>query len=411
MQTFSRQYISNVIRRGLNDGSARPFRHLHASTTHQLPRKRTFFSSNVALQQDDSSSNVETQRDVPSPQKRKPIRSPAGKTSLRRVAAEAQRSREKTASKKDASQTREGINRVTAVSVAGQFDMDEVVKVLRSHGFPVDPDVTEFDSDQVIHTRGANNGDIFVFPSGTVVAWSLPEDVVNSMATEILLPAAVDAHINEVERENLEYTKDEKRESSTIKGDVITLGTKASSPAAETSNPRLDTTLAMIAFSSGLARSTKLAVLETMLEKYFESTRPIPTMLSKGSRLPYNRSFMLQKTGQLLELRAQLNHYSELTDSLPDLFWDSRHELGLEGYYDQVGKALDVGVRIRTLNEKMDYAQEIATILRQTLSEKHNIFLEWIIIWLIAIEVVFGMRAIWKELRQERPAEETENAA
>jgi uncharacterized Rmd1/YagE family protein len=54
---------------------------------------------------------------------------------------------------------------------------------------------------------------------------------------------------------------------------------------------------------------------------------------------------MLQKTGELLALRAQLNHYSELTDSLPDLFWDSRHELGLEGYYDQVGKNLDVGVR------------------------------------------------------------------
>jgi uncharacterized Rmd1/YagE family protein len=107
----------------------------------------------------------------------------------------------------------------------------------------------------------------------------------------------------------------------------------------------VDTTLAKIAFSSGLARSTKLAVLETLLGKYFESTRTIPTLLSKGERLPFDRRFMLQKTGELLALRAQLNHYSELTDSLPDLFWDSRHDLGLEGYYDQVGKTLDVGVR------------------------------------------------------------------
>jgi uncharacterized Rmd1/YagE family protein len=135
----------------------------------------------------------------------------------------------------------------------------------------------------------------------------------------------------------------------------------------------LDTTLAKIAFSSGLARSTKLGVLEALLSKYFESTRSIPILLSKGSRLPFNRQFMLQKTGQLLELRAQLNHYSELTDSLPDLFWDTRHELGLEGIYNQVGRALDIGVRIKTLNEKMDYAQEISTILRQTLSEKHSI--------------------------------------
>jgi uncharacterized Rmd1/YagE family protein len=168
-------------------------------------------------------------------------------------------------------------------------------------------------------------------------------------------------------------------------------------------SPKVDTTLAKIAFSSGLARSTKLAVLETMLSKYFQSTKAIPTLLSRGSKLPFNRHFMLQKTGELLELRAQLNHYSELTDSLPDLFWDSKHELGLEGYYDQVGRALDVGVRIKTLNEKMDYAQEIASILRQTMSEKHSIYLEWIIIILIAVEVVFGLRKEWKDWKESHP--------
>lgn len=134
-----------------------------------------------------------------------------------------------------------------------------------------------------------------------------------------------------------------------------------------------------------------------MLRKYFESTRQIPTLLSRGSRLPFKSRFVLQKTGELLELRAQLNHYSELTDSLPDIFWDSRHELGLEGYYDQVGRALDVGVRIKTLNEKMDYAQEIASILRETMSQKHSVDLEWIIIVLIAVEVGFELRRLWKE--------------
>jgi uncharacterized Rmd1/YagE family protein len=144
-----------------------------------------------------------------------------------------------------------------------------------------------------------------------------------------------------------------------------------------------------------------------MLSKYFETTRSIPMLLSNGSKLPFNRKFLLQKTGELLELRAQLNHYSELTDSLPDLFWDSRHELGLEEYYDQVGRALDVGIRIKTLNQKMDYAQEIASILRETLSEKHSIHLEWIIIILIAVEVCFELRREWKE-RKDRWASEKE---
>jgi uncharacterized Rmd1/YagE family protein len=164
-------------------------------------------------------------------QKRKPIRSPAGKTSLRRVAVEAQRSRENTIKRRVAVAEVEGSNRVTAISVADQFNMDAVVRILRSHGFPIDPDGTDFESDQVIHTRGVNNGDIFVFPSGSLVAWSLPEDVVSDLATKTLLPAALNPHMDQMEMEDLEYAEDPKRENSSIKGDIITLGTKPSAQA------------------------------------------------------------------------------------------------------------------------------------------------------------------------------------
>ncbi|KAI9813687.1 MAG: hypothetical protein M1832_006115 [Thelocarpon impressellum] len=232
------------------------------------------------------------------------------------------------------------------------------------------------------------------------------------MVTKTLLPAAENSHVDQLETEDLEYLEDPTRENSSIKGDTITLGTLTQSAAeggeqvfagttASARSGEADTVLAKIAFSSGLARSTKLAVLESLLSNYFESTRTIPTMLSQGSRLPFTRSFILRKTGQLLSVRAQLNLYSELTDSLPDLFWDSRHELGLEGYYDQVGRALDVGVRIKVLNEKMDYAQEIASVLRERLSEKHGLVLEWMIIALITIEVAFEILRLWKE-RMER---------
>ena len=229
MQSFTRQLACPAVRRILNDVHTRPqpLRYLHATAAGQAPRKRNFFSSNAVLQQE-LSETQDSGKDAPPPQKRKPIRSPAGKTSLRRVAAEAQRSRENTLRRTDVVTNAGGNNRVTAVSVADQFDMDAVVRILRSHGFPIDPDDTGFDSDQVIHTRGVNNGDIFVFPSGSLVAWSLPEDVVSDLATKTLLPAAVNPQMDQLEMEDLEYAEDPKRESSNIKGDVITLGTKAS---------------------------------------------------------------------------------------------------------------------------------------------------------------------------------------
>lgn len=315
-----------------------------------------------------------------------------------------------------------------------------MARILKAKGYELDPCKTAMFS-QVLHfempisntksTTGADieapTGDVFVFPSGTLVAWAIPESDVSTLALKTLLPAAENPHLDELETEHLEYLEDPNKASSSIKGDAIVLGTKTQQlkgedgisdgtgdstavtngvdSVADTSTQRsLDNILAKIAFSSGLARSTKLAVLESLLSNYFESTRSIPTMLSRGSRLPFTRSFILQKTGQLLSVRAQLNLYSELTDSLPDLFWDSKHELGLEGYYDQVGRALDVGIRIKVLNEKMDYAQEIASVLREQLSEKHGLHLEWIIILLIAVEVGFEIRHVLKERRDERLA-------
>jgi required for meiotic nuclear division protein 1 len=330
------------------------------------------------------------------------------------VAVEAQRSKDNSLSKiQSAGEGAQTTKAVTAYAVAEQFNLAKADEILRAQGYEPDPFNTGL-YPQVIHIqiplasihRTAKTsakelpptevGDVFIFPSGTLVSWSLPEAFTSYFATRTLLPAAEGLHVNKVEFEDLDYIEDPSREHSSIKGDTITLGTKQDASSSNDSQ-NIDSVLTKIAFSSGFARSTKLAVLETMVLDYFNSTRDIPTLLSRGSRLPYNRSFILRKTGQLLSLRAQLNLYSELTDSLPDLFWDSRHELGLEGYYDQVGRALDVGIRIKVLNEKMDYAQEIASVLRERLSEKHGLVLEWTIITLIAVEVGFEILRLWKE--------------
>lgn len=229
MQIFRRQYSTPAFRRILHDGHPQPLRQLHVSSIVQAPRKRNFFSSNAALQQEANSTKDDAPDSLPPNQKRKPARASPGKTSLRRVAVEAQRSRSSTIRQRDASSSGDGSNRVTAISVADQFDMNAVGRILKSHGFPIDPDGTGFDSDEVIHTRGANNGDIFVFPSGSLVAWSLPEDVASDLATKTLLPAAIDEHVDQVDIEDLEYKEDPTKIHSSVKGDMIILGTKIDS--------------------------------------------------------------------------------------------------------------------------------------------------------------------------------------
>lgn len=424
-------------RRGVLDLTKPPLlRPLHASPIFQRPRRRDFFSSNAALAAQKADANATTRESADESsetlqsRKRKAGASPA-KTSLRRVAVEAQRSKDgKLAKSHRFPDEAASPKLITAYAVAERFDLSRVVEILRSKGYEPDPLSTGL-YPQVVHVQipvssiyrstnpSARNlsssevGDVFIFPSGTVVTWALPEGFTSYFATRTLLPAADQPHVEPIETEDLEYIEDTSREHSVIRGDTIVLGTKPSASSLrqqgldETSGDlrddyqtqTVDTVLTKIAFSSGFARSTKLAILETSLSTYLASTSQIPQLLARGSRLPYSisRRFILRKTGQLLLLRAQLNLYSELTDSLPDLFWDSRHELNLENYYDQVGRALDVGIRIKLLNEKMDYAGEIAQVLRERLSEKHGLFLEWTIIVLIAIEVGFEILRLWKE--------------
>jgi uncharacterized Rmd1/YagE family protein len=309
---------------------------------------------------------------------------------------------------------------VTAYCAAETYNIHVARDLIRKQGgWKIDPWGSRL-FPQVLHLRTKPNttvtgegaeeeGDVFVFPSGCVVTWNVSERLGHNLVERTLVHAAENSHLDRMEAEDLEYLEDSSREDSEVIGDTIILGTKAldsastdhASESHSQDHHETDKTLTKIAFSSALARSTKLAVLENSLTSYFQTTQSIPSSLAQGRKPRFGRAFILRKTGELLHIRAQLNLYSELTDALPDMLWDSPHELGLEGYYEALGRELDVGQRIRLLNERMDYASEIATVLRERLGEKHSHLLEWIIIWLIMVEVVYGSVHLWRE-RQER---------
>lgn len=424
---------------------------------------RAFSASHIQSKKQEQSLRQEQSQPVESAdgvrrqEQRKPARKNSGKTSsLRRVAVEAQRSRGgfvKGKGNKRFVDPDANTKTVTAYCAAEQYSISSAARLVQAQGYEIDPYQTGL-YPQVIHVQTAERpaenkeyqgrGDIFIFPSGTVVTWNVLDSEALGFVENILPAAAEGSHLDLIETEDLEYLEDPSKESSEIIGDTIILGTKAEAQdsdareetairqkhrdgtatnemvfvTADETDQRheVDTILAKIAFSSGLARSTKLAVLESLLSAYQKSTRQIPTILSKGSqfpiqrsKVPFTRSFILRKTGELLSIRAQLNLYSELTDSLPDIFWDSRHELGLGEYYDQVGRALDVSVRIKVLNEKIGFAQEIASVLRESLSEKHGLRLEWAIIALIAVEVVLEFYRHWKDVQERDDPESTES--
>ncbi|KAJ3228504.1 hypothetical protein HDU81_006154 [Chytriomyces hyalinus] len=78
----------------------------------------------------------------------------------------------------------------------------------------------------------------------------------------------------------------------------------------------------------------------------------------------------------------------------------------MENAFSDVSRNLDVRARIAIFNKKLDYANELAEVVRNHLHEEHSLKLEWMIIWLISIaigfETVHYMDRIREKEREKR---------
>jgi required for meiotic nuclear division protein 1 len=144
----------------------------------------------------------------------------------------------------------------------------------------------------------------------------------------------------------------------------------------------------MLPFSNGLADSVRLAHLESSFDTLWNQyINHIPAKLLQSSlSFDANRKKVLKITGLLLEFRASLYNTNIADSTISDLYWDRPD---LEKLYIKMGSILETRRRFIALNRKMDYANELVGVLRAHLNEQHGLKLEWGIITLIAVEVLF----------------------
>lgn len=290
----------------------------------------------------------------------------------------------------------------STISTAERYDFEKCIQLLQSKGFQA----LSLIPDEVISFRynaDGYRGDVMILiQNGTIVNWGFDE----TFATQNILQLVEDARINPLPEESFEtedmdfveiesvnqYEAIQANASSTadiaatlakygttsfLAGDLIVINST------DPDSGMLD----KAAFSSGLARSTNLAVLEKSLEDHISKTRIITEKISKGIKLKLGEAEALKLIGRLFLIRGKLNLYSELIET-PDLYWS---EPQLERTFKQTSKYLDIGPRINILNSKLDYSTDECRAIMSVLNEKKSTFLEWIIIYLITLEIVFEL--------------------
>ncbi|VDM94018.1 unnamed protein product [Onchocerca ochengi] len=144
-------------------------------------------------------------------------------------------------------------------------------------------------------------------------------------------------------------------------------------------------TLERFAFSHGMAASVKVAIWEAQLLEYAEPLAKASKGLSIG-RIPLKRKNVLMQTGTLLSLRHSINLNTNLIDS--DFYWEKQD---LEPYYRMALKHFAVTGRRRMLNAQLDYCSEILKVVNDMQTHNREARLEWMIIYLIVIEVFFAI--------------------
>ncbi|KAG2038892.1 hypothetical protein BDR03DRAFT_933354 [Suillus americanus] len=243
-----------------------------------------------------------------------------------------------------------------------------------------------------------DGGEIFVFSNGSFVCWGLGEGEAQRFAREILTPSEFN-HSNQITYKNSLARK------TRIQGDLIILGRVApleyseNAPTVPPASPALpaDTLLARYTFSQALSRSTALSGLEESLEDYLSSVALLPHSLEKTGKPGLSREALIKKLGALMKFRQGLNLNRENFSDTPDLYWT---EPELEGFFKSMTAALEVKARTNAVNEKITYATEVQSTLRQLLTESSTHRMELVIIALIAVEVVIALIRDGPELWQ-----------
>ncbi|NOT12180.1 MAG: RMD1 family protein [Methylococcaceae bacterium] len=146
----------------------------------------------------------------------------------------------------------------------------------------------------------------------------------------------------------------------------------------ESSDPML-----LFSLSQGMAQSIKLASFETHAITTINNTRYIPNSLAENGKIKLSRRQIAKIRGQLFLTKSDIILNYDLLDT-PDFFWEYPE---YEDYYGITAKYLEISQRTEVLSKKLETIHELFQMLADEQNHRHSMILEWIIIWLIAIEI------------------------
>ncbi|KKY23832.1 putative family protein [Phaeomoniella chlamydospora] len=212
--------------------------------------------------------------------------------------------------------------------------------------------------------------EIFIFDYGTVVIWGMSpaqeRRFLNDMGKFADTPLPPQS--TQAENFNFYYTKEYQ---ARIYNDFISLR--------EPKNYMIK-----LAISHALAQSVKTSLFEDLVSTTIETCAPLPALIAETGSVNLTRRELNMQVGELFILRINIHLQGSVLDN-PELMWA---EPQLEPVYQAVRSYLEIDQRVELLTERLDVIADLLAVLREQGSRKHGEVLEWIVIVLIAAEII-----------------------
>ncbi|OQO15678.1 hypothetical protein B0A51_17183 [Rachicladosporium sp. CCFEE 5018] len=225
---------------------------------------------------------------------------------------------------------------------------------------PVTPDF-----DTTVHIP-----EVFLFEYGVVVIWGMTVKEEQRFLKEIAKFEQEKLGVDDIQTEtfNFYYTREYQ---ARIYNDFISLREKRNY-------------MTKLAISHALAQSTKTSLYEDLVDATITTTQSIPSQIARTGRINLTRREINMQIGELFILRINIHLQGSVLDA-PELMWA---EPQLDPVYQAVRSYLEMDQRVGLLTERLDVIADLLQVLKDQLTHTHGEYLEWIVIVLIAAEIL-----------------------
>jgi uncharacterized Rmd1/YagE family protein len=143
----------------------------------------------------------------------------------------------------------------------------------------------------------------------------------------------------------------------------------------------------LLALSHAMGQSIKLAAFEYQAIETIRATAHLPQALAREGVIKLNRKAMAKIRGQLFLTKSDIILNYDLLDT-PEFFWEHPE---YQSIYSLAANYLEIQPRTDVLSKKLETIHELLEMLADEQKHQHSSALEWIIIGLIAVEIVMSI--------------------